>query len=100
MAKQASLMLFVTVVGTLYCEGYKVERLTICISHILKPVSPLLTLFPFLPWLSREGGNGEAPTFEVNYSPLAGWSPTVCEECMAAAWDRADMARSVFKVLT
>ena len=37
-------------------------------------------------------------TFEVCFVPLAGWSPTICEECMAAADDRAEVAKSVFKV--
>eukprot|EP00904_Undaria_pinnatifida_P007871 jgi/Undpi1/4213/HiC_scaffold_16.g07579.m1 len=47
-----------------------------------------------------EGGRkrGESPfTFEVRFVPHKGWSPPICEECMAAARDRAEEAKSVFK---
>lgn len=37
-------------------------------------------------------------TFEVSYSPKAGWTPAVCEDCMAAASDRAETERSIFEV--
>lgn len=37
-------------------------------------------------------------TFEVSYSVSMGWAPGICEECMAAASDRADVERSVFQV--
>lgn len=49
---------------------------------------------------SGVGAGGYSPvTFEVSFVPLAGWTPTICEECMAAAHDRAEVAKSVFKVL-
>lgn len=57
------------------------------------PCVVLLTLVP-----SSSGGEEVASTFEVSFSPLTGWTPAVCEECMTAASDRADMARIVFKV--
>lgn len=46
------------------------------------------------------GGSASASgvTFEVSYSASTGWTPDVCEECMTAASDRADVERSVFQV--
>ena len=47
------------------------------------------------------GSGGYSPvTFEVSFVPHAGWTPAICEECMAAARDRAEVAKSVFKVTT
>ena len=46
-----------------------------------------------------EEGAGASCTFEVSFDPRSDWSPGVCEVCMAAASERANMARSVFKVL-
>ncbi|CAN0340213.1 unnamed protein product, partial [Laminaria digitata] len=43
------------------------------------------------------GGDSPVTTFEVSFVPLGGWTPTLCEECMAAAHDRAEVAKSVFK---
>ncbi|CAN0422088.1 unnamed protein product, partial [Ascophyllum nodosum] len=44
-----------------------------------------------------EEGAGASCTFEVSFDPRSAWSPGVCEVCMAAASERANMARSVFK---
>ncbi|CAM9923621.1 unnamed protein product [Ascophyllum nodosum] len=53
---------------------------------------------PSSPSSVAEEGAGASCTFEVSFDPCSGWSPGVCEVCMAAASERANIARSVFKL--
>ncbi|CAM9986673.1 unnamed protein product [Ascophyllum nodosum] len=52
---------------------------------------------PSSPSSVAEEGAGASCTLEVSFDPRSGWSPGVCEVCMAAAGERANLARSVFK---